>query len=48
MILRILGDLNSQRQRVEQCIPGTGVGSGGDGEMLVKGVQGAIMWDESF
>lgn len=48
MILRIPGDSNSQRQRVEQCIPGTGVGSGEDGEMLIKGLQGAVMWDESI
>lgn len=48
MILRIPGDSNSQTQRVEQCVPGTRVGSGGNGEMLVNGVQGAVMWDESF
>ena len=48
MILRIPGDSNSQRQRVEQCIPGTGVGSGEDGERLIKGLQGAVMWDESI
>ena len=48
MVLRIPGDSNSQRQRVEQCIPRTGVGSRGNGEMLVKGVQGAVMWEESI